>query len=126
MYTRRSTIESNRGNARAGELPQSIIGTTGRIGHAGNGGTRNLAGGYSRGLLSRREREVLELIVLGKTDRQIADELYISRITVSNHVVHILDKLDVPNRTAAAMLAVTNALGRMNTQFESTANNELS
>jgi DNA-binding NarL/FixJ family response regulator len=63
-----------------------------------------------RQALSRREREVLSLIVLGKTDRQIADELFISRITVSNHVVHILDKLDVPNRTAAAMVAMSGIL----------------
>jgi DNA-binding NarL/FixJ family response regulator len=69
-------------------------------------------GTHSRGDrgLSRREREVLSLIALGKTDRQIAEDLYISRITVSNHVVHILDKLEVPNRTAAATYAAANAL----------------
>jgi DNA-binding NarL/FixJ family response regulator len=61
-------------------------------------------------LLSRREREVLNLIVRGKTDRQIAEDLFISRITVSNHVVHILDKLGVPNRTAAAMVATASRI----------------
>ena len=65
-----------------------------------------------RGVLSKREREVLHLIAQGKTDRQIADELFISRITVSNHVVHILDKLDVPNRTAAAIRAAGSGLLR--------------
>jgi DNA-binding NarL/FixJ family response regulator len=54
--------------------------------------------------LSRREREVLALIALGATDRQIAHELLISRVTVSTHVAHILNKLGVPNRTAAAGL----------------------
>jgi len=54
--------------------------------------------------LSRREREVLALIALGATDRQIAHELLISRVTVSTHVAHILNKLGVPNRTAAAVL----------------------
>lgn len=54
--------------------------------------------------LSRREREVLALIALGATDRQIASELLISRVTVSTHVAHILSKLGVPNRTAAAGL----------------------
>jgi DNA-binding NarL/FixJ family response regulator len=60
-----------------------------------------------RSQLSPREREVLEHIAQGKTDRQIAEALYISRITVSNHVVHILAKLGVPNRTAAAMRTLT-------------------
>lgn len=60
--------------------------------------------------LSRREREILALITLGKTDRQIADDLFIARITVSNHVAHILDKLDVPNRAAAAAVAVRMAV----------------
>ena len=55
--------------------------------------------------LSRREHEVLALIALGMTDRQIADELLISRVTVSTHVAHILNKLAVPNRTAAAAVA---------------------
>ena len=54
--------------------------------------------------LSKREREVLSLITLGATDRQIAYELLISRVTVSTHVAHILNKLGVPNRTAAAGL----------------------
>lgn len=55
--------------------------------------------------LTRREREVLGKISLGMTDRQIADDLYLARITVSNHVANILRKLDVPNRAAAAALA---------------------
>ena len=55
--------------------------------------------------LSRREHEVLGLITLGMTDRQIADDLYLARITVSNHVANILRTLDVPNRAAAAALA---------------------
>lgn len=60
--------------------------------------------------LSRRESEILALIMLGKTDRQIADDLFIARITVSNHVAHILDKLDVPNRAAAAAVAARMAV----------------
>lgn len=58
--------------------------------------------------LSRREHEVLHLITHGKTNREIAEALFISKITVSNHVTHILDKLGVPNRTAAAIFAATN------------------
>lgn len=66
-----------------------------------------LSGEQTHLALTRREREVLALIALGMTDRQIADELIISRITVSNHVAHILNKLGVPNRTAAATVAIT-------------------
>ena len=69
--------------------------------------SRRSAGEQAYAALSRREHEVLALIALGMTDRQIADELLISRVTVSNHVAHILNKLAVPNRTAAATTAVT-------------------
>lgn len=62
--------------------------------------------------LSPREWDVLKLIVRGKTDRQIADELFLSRITVSNHVSHILCKLEVPNRTAAASIALASMYNR--------------
>jgi predicted ATPase/DNA-binding CsgD family transcriptional regulator/Tfp pilus assembly protein PilF len=58
-----------------------------------------------RGLTSR-ELEVLRLIVEGKTDRQIADELFISSGTASRHVANILHKLDVKSRSAAAAWAI--------------------
>ena len=56
--------------------------------------------------LSRREVEVLRLLIDGKSDRAIADELFISARTVSNHVGRILQKLDVGSRTAAASVAL--------------------
>jgi DNA-binding CsgD family transcriptional regulator len=56
--------------------------------------------------LSRRERDVLALLAQGKTDREIADALFIERRTVSKHVAAILEKLDVPNRSAAAALGL--------------------
>lgn len=59
-----------------------------------------------RPALSRRELEVLALLAQGKTDREIADELFIERRTVSKHVAAILVKLDVPNRSAAASTAL--------------------
>ncbi len=61
-------------------------------------------------LLSRRETEVLRLIVEGRSDREIADTLSISPRTVMRHVSSILTKLDVPSRTAAATLAIRNDL----------------
>lgn len=52
--------------------------------------------------LSKREREVLDLIALGKCNQEIADRLYISIRTVKFHVSSILAKLNVKNRTEAA------------------------
>jgi DNA-binding NarL/FixJ family response regulator len=52
--------------------------------------------------LTRREVDVLRLLADGLTDRDIAERLFITRRTASNHVAAILAKLDVPNRRAAA------------------------
>ena len=57
------------------------------------------------GGLTPREREVLSLIVQGKTDREIAARLFISRRTASTHVRHIYDKLDVSSRAEATSYA---------------------
>lgn len=56
--------------------------------------------------LSPREREVLTLLVAGKTNPQIAEALTISLATVSSHVSKILSKLGVANRAEAASVAV--------------------
>lgn len=55
--------------------------------------------------LTRREVEVLELITAGATNRDIAGQLVISLSTVKAHVSHILQKLDVSNRTEATTRA---------------------
>jgi len=55
--------------------------------------------------LTGREVEVLRLIAAGMTNRQIADELFISANTVANHVKNILTKADCANRTEAATYA---------------------
>lgn len=57
--------------------------------------------------LTPRERQVLELIAQAKTNKQIAAALFISPITVGNHVGRIMSKMQVPNRTAAALAAAT-------------------
>jgi len=59
----------------------------------------------SSGLLSQRELQVLRLIAAGKTNRAIAEELFISEKTVARHVSNIFDKLGVSTRTAAAAWA---------------------
>jgi two-component system, NarL family, response regulator LiaR len=60
--------------------------------------------------LTRREREVLELIAGGRSNKRIAAELGISEKTVKNHVGHLLEKLGVADRTQAALLAVRQGL----------------
>jgi DNA-binding CsgD family transcriptional regulator/tetratricopeptide (TPR) repeat protein len=55
--------------------------------------------------LTPREREVLDLIARGLTNREIAGELVISTKTAAIHVSHILRKLDVPTRVEAAAIA---------------------
>jgi DNA-binding NarL/FixJ family response regulator len=52
-------------------------------------------------ILSQREREVLELVAQGATNREIARQLYISELTVKRHVQNILGKLRLPSRASA-------------------------
>jgi len=60
--------------------------------------------------LSPRELEVLRLLVEGRSNRGIGDTLSLSERTVENHVMHILSKLGVESRTAAATYAVRHGL----------------
>jgi DNA-binding CsgD family transcriptional regulator len=52
--------------------------------------------------LSRREREVLRLVSAGRTNREIAGDLFLSPRTVDMHVRNILRKLDCRSRVEAA------------------------
>lgn len=60
--------------------------------------------------ISEREVDVLRLIASGKTDREIAKELFISVRTVGTHVSNILGKIDAANRTEAASYATRHGL----------------
>ena len=51
---------------------------------------------------SRRERQILEHVALGKANDEIALELGLASATVAKHLEHVYRKLGVPNRTAAA------------------------
>ena len=59
-----------------------------------------------RASLSRRELEVLELVACGKTNAEIANDLFIAQRTAATHVEHILSKLGAANRAHAAALGV--------------------
>lgn len=60
--------------------------------------------------LSKREIEVLTEMVKGKTNKEIASTLFVSEKTVKTHVSHIFNKLQVTDRTKAAIYAMENKL----------------
>ena len=68
--------------------------------------TAKLNAQLERPPLSPREVEVLELIVRGLSNKQIAYDLNISEETAKNHVKHIFGKLGVQDRTQAATIAI--------------------
>ena len=57
------------------------------------------------GALSRRELEVLKLVAAGKTNKDIAHQLYVSERTVDRHLSNIFNKINVPSRAAATAYA---------------------
>ena len=60
--------------------------------------------------LSKREIEVLSEMVKGKTNKDIAETLFVSEKTIKTHVSHILNKLQVSDRTQAAIYAMENKI----------------
>lgn len=56
-----------------------------------------------RPLLTKREREVFELLVQDKTTREIAEILFISEKTVRNHISNVMQKLKVKGRAQAVL-----------------------
>ncbi len=61
-------------------------------------------------ILTTREQEVIRLIARGLTNKEIARDLFISEKTVKNHVSNIFKKIDVADRTQAAVYAIKNNL----------------
>lgn len=64
------------------------------------------------GGLTAREREIVSLVALGKSNREIANELVISETTVERHVANILSKLGFNSRTQIAVWAVEKGLNK--------------
>ena len=83
-----------------------VLSTTGGAGESPPGGSSAVTGDS----LTSREIDVLRLVVEGRSDRAIADALFISRRTASKHVAAILAKLGATTRTEAAARAVREGL----------------
>jgi DNA-binding CsgD family transcriptional regulator/tetratricopeptide (TPR) repeat protein len=82
-----------------------------RFGATGASAGVSVAGGPAPAYgLTPREREVLALVAAGRTNRQVADELFISESTAGVHVSNIMGKLGVSTRTEAASVALTQGL----------------
>lgn len=60
--------------------------------------------------LTRRELEVLKLLAVGMYNKEVAEKLEISERTVKNHISNIFKKLEVTDRTQAAVFAIRNNL----------------
>ena len=67
------------------------------------------------GRLTPREREILKLIAEGHTSREIADILFVSLKTVHGHRTHIMEKLDLHNRTKLIKYAMRKGLVSIDT-----------
>jgi DNA-binding CsgD family transcriptional regulator len=73
-------------------------------GHRGSRRTSRSAG------LTAREIEVLRLVAQGRSNREIAAELFIAEKTARNHVERVYAKLGVNNRTQASLAAIDRGL----------------
>ena len=74
------------------------------VGHSPPRGRARATRDHAAGLTAR-QAEVLGLLAEGRSNVEIADELFLSPRTVENHVAAVLMKLDVPSRDAAAVIA---------------------
>lgn len=63
--------------------------------------------------LTVREIEILQQVALGKTNQEIADELVLSERTVRTHITNILAKLQLTNRTQAALYALREGIAHI-------------
>lgn len=63
--------------------------------------------------LTPREREILRAIAQGKSNREIAQSLHIAEKTVKNHITRILNRLNLRDRTQAALLASNQQLSNL-------------
>lgn len=74
---------------------------------------QQLAERVGRSPISARELEILQWVARGLKNREIADKLFISEFTVRNHVINLLEKLSVRDRTEATAVAIKQGLVRL-------------
>ena len=56
-----------------------------------------------KGILTKREKEIFEMLIVNKTTKDIASELNISEKTVRNHISNVMQKLSVKGRASAVV-----------------------
>ena len=101
----------------AGESPLNGELAMRLLGRLADGGGRSAEPADKReeehclGQLTPRELDVLRLLAEGRTNREITQQLHLSLSTVKTHLEHIMVKLEVSDRTQAALKAVELGLG---------------
>jgi HD-GYP domain-containing protein (c-di-GMP phosphodiesterase class II) len=102
--------EELRREVRAGRLDgDGVHAILAEAGHRHPGGTRRARRERPAGL-SEREVEVLRLLARGLSNRDMAEQLYLSPDTVKHHIRHIYDKTGVSTRAGATLFAMENGL----------------
>jgi HD-GYP domain-containing protein (c-di-GMP phosphodiesterase class II) len=105
-YTPESAADAVLREAQAGRLDHDAVNAVlSAAGHRVQMRRRSWPAG-----LSEREVEVLRLLARGLSNRQMANSLSISEKTVSHHIQHIYDKIDVSTRAAATLFAMRHDL----------------
>ena len=56
-----------------------------------------------KGILTKREKEIFEMLIINKTTKDISKELNISEKTVRNHISNVMQKLSVKGRASAVV-----------------------
>ena len=56
-----------------------------------------------KGILTKREKEIFEMLIVNKTTKEIANDLKISEKTVRNHISNVMQKLSVKGRASAVV-----------------------
>jgi LuxR family transcriptional regulator of spore coat protein len=56
-----------------------------------------------KGILTKREKEIFEMLIVNKTTKDISSELDISEKTVRNHISNVMQKLSVKGRASAVV-----------------------
>ncbi len=74
--------------------------------------------GAESSILTNREKEILCLVAQGLSNREIAEQLFVSRYTVESHIKHIYRKLSVTKRTKAVSTARSMGIQRWIRKFE--------